>query len=267
MGKVIAIANEKGGVGKTTGAITFADILASWGHKILLADNDPQGNATLSVRGDKVNLEAHIRDVYNGKVVKPISIKERFDLLGANKQLGKELDKGFEMVYDFAETLDKYREKYDYIILDCVPSTSYFLTASLLAADYVVIPIIPEPYAVDGLSEVLDTIQKFQRPRFNPNLKIIGVFINCVPGKQTLITKGIIKGLRSQYKDLIFTSEVTRGTAIVESPTQKQSIAEYSPKHKLAHEFSAVTRELLARIEEGFTANLEQPVEHEKEIA
>ena len=267
MGKVIAVANEKGGVGKTTGTVTIADILASWGHSVLLTDNDPQGNATLSFRGSKEDLEAHIRDVYNGKVVKPILIKERLHLLGSNKQLGKELDRGFEIVYDFAETLDKYLNQYDFILIDCLPSTSYFLAASLLAADYVVIPIIPEPYAVDGLKEVLDTIKKYQRPKFNPNLKIIGVFINCVPGKPTIITKSIIEGLEKEYKDLIFTSKVTRGTAIVESPTKQQSIIEYAPDHKLAQEFSAVTRELLMRIDEGFTANLEQVSKHEKEIA
>lgn len=258
MAKIVAIANEKGGVGKTTGAITISDVLSKLGYSTLLVDNDPQGNSTFSILGDKNNLESDVRNIYNKKSVAPMPIREKLHLLGANKQLGKELDRGFEIVYDFAETLDKYRETYDYIIIDCVPSTSYFLTASLLAADYVLIPIIPEPYAVDGLNEVLDTIRKFQRPRFNPNLKILGAFLNCVPGKPTVITKSIINGLENEYKDLIFTSRVTRGTAIVESPTRKQSIIDYAPNHKLTRNFQDVTKEMIFRINEGFFADFRQ---------
>ena len=258
MGKIIAIANEKGGVGKTTATVTIGDILAKLGHSTLIVDNDPQGNATLSILGSKENLDAHVRDAYNGKDTQPLEIKENLYLLGSNKQLARELDRGFDIAFDFAETLVKYSKEYDYILIDCVPSTSYFLTASLLAADYVIIPIIPEPYAVDGLKEVLDSIKKFQRVRFNPNLKIIGVFINCVPGKPTIITKSIIKGLEKEYKDLIFKSKVTRSTAIVESPTKQQSIMEYAPGHKLAHEFKAVVNELITRINSEFVAEIYQ---------
>ena len=264
MGKIIAVANEKGGVGKTTATITLGDIFAKLGYRTLIVDNDPQGSATFSILGKKEDISAHVADAYDGKDVQPIQIRKNLYLLGSSKKLGTKLDKGFEVIYDFAGVLDKYRQKYDYILIDCVPSTSYFLTASLLAADYVLIPIIPEPYAVDGLKEVLDTINKFQRPRFNPNLKVIGSFLNCVPGKQTVITKSIIKGLENEYKNLIFNSKVTRGTAIVESPTRQQSIIDYAPGHKLAKEFTEVANELITRIKKNFIADIYKRSEEKK---
>ena len=264
MGKIIAVANEKGGVGKTTATITLGDIFAKLGYRTLIVDNDPQGSATFSILGKKEEISAHVADAYDGKDVQPIQIRKNLYLLGSSKKLGTKLDKGFEVIYDFAGVLDKYRQKYDYILIDCVPSTSYFLTASLLAADYVLIPIIPEPYAVDGLKEVLDTINKFQRPRFNPNLKVIGSFLNCVPGKQTVITKSIIKGLENEYKNLIFNSKVTRGTAIVESPTRQQSIIDYAPGHKLAKEFTEVANELITRIKKNFIADIYKRSEEKK---
>lgn len=250
MGKIVAITNQKGGVGKTTTCHNLGHILASKNNKTLMVDNDPQGNLTFANLGVKRDPPVHILDLYDNKLVTPHVINNNLHFIGADKRLSAVQEKDFDILFNLAAGLEKLQSDYDYILIDCLPSFGRLHTASLLAADYALIPFKPEPFSVQGLEELWETIEKVKQPRWNPHLKVLGIILNSVPGKMTHLASNIIEDLRKNYDELVFKNHIDESVVIKESPSVAESIVEYVKDHKVAKQFMAVVNEFLKRIEE-----------------
>lgn len=250
MAEIVAITNQKGGVGKTTTTHNLAHILASKDNKVLAVDNDPQGNLTFANLGIKKDPPVHILDLYNKNLVTPYVINKNLHFIGADKKLSNVQEKEFDILFNLAEGLVKFQADYDYILIDCLPSFGRLHTASLLAAHHVLVPFVPEPFSVQGLEDLWETIEKVKQPRWNPNLNILGIVINAVPGKKTHLANNIMGDLRKTYGELVFINTIDESVVIKESPSVGESIIQYVQDHKAAKQFMAVADEFLKRIGE-----------------
>jgi len=249
MGEVIAIANQKGGVGKTTIAFNLVKELANRGKKILAIDNDPQGNLTSALLSDISSLSANLLDVYriDDASVAPQQLNEALDFIGADIRLAKMADQNDDIIYRLSEYLAKLHGQYDYVIIDCLPSFGYLMKAALRAADYVLIPTKPSPFALMGLTDLMDTVEKIRR-RINPKLKILGIVLSLVEGRTTVLSSDLQETIRDEYKDKVFKTELVKGVKFEESLMYNQSIIEYDPKTKGAEIFHHFTDELLEKL-------------------
>ncbi len=244
--KIIAVTNQKGGVGKTTIAFNLMRALADKGFKVLAIDNDPQGNLTDSFLENGVDLTADIMDLYSGKTVYPQKIDNNLDLIGANIHLAKIADQDFEVIFRLKEGLEQIQKPYDYIIIDCLPSFGYLNTAALNAAESVVIPTKPSQFGLAGVTDLLDTIEKTKK-RLNPKLNVLGIVLNLV--EHTVICHEFTKVLRETYGDLIFETDISKSVKMEECVTLNQSVTTYDPKSKSAKQLQAFVDEFLKREE------------------
>jgi len=248
---IITVANQKGGVGKTTVSFNLVKDLAAKGYNVLAIDNDPQGSLTTAVLADVSALYANILDVFkeDDAEISPQKILENFHFIGADIRLAKMAEQTDDIVYRLSEYLNKRIKNYDYIIIDCLPSFGYLMKAALKAADYVLIPVKPSPFALMGLSDLMDTVDKIKR-RINPKLEVLGIVLNLVEGKQTTLSNGLQETIRTLYKDSVFKTELIKGVKFEESIMFNQSIIEYDSKTKGAKNFMDFTDELLERLSE-----------------
>jgi chromosome partitioning protein len=248
---IIAIANQKGGVGKTTIAFNLAKGLAKRQYKTLAIDNDPQGNLTGAFLDNPTTLKADILNIYekdNPKLA-PHPIDKNLSLIGANIHLSKIADSDFEVIFKLKEGLEPIKEMYDFILIDCLPSFGYLNMAALNAADFVLIPTKPAPFAFMGLKDLFETIDKVQR-RLNKGLKVIGIVLNLVEGRKTTMGSELEDVLRASYEDLVFQTRLNKAVKLEESPSFSQSIMEYDPKGRTSQQFKELIDEFLRKYDE-----------------
>lgn len=256
MGKVLAIANQKGGVGKTTTSVNLAASLKVTRKSVLLVDLDPQGNATMGSGVDKASLDESIYEVLmqQSKFEDVLIQLEEvgYDLLPANGDLvaaeielisvdGRELR--------LRQILDAVRDRYDYIVIDCPPSLNMLTINALVAADGVVIPMQCEYYALEGLSALMDTINAI-RDQLNPELKIEGI-LRTMYDPRNKLTSEVNGQLFNYFGDVVYRTVVPRNIRLAEAPSYGKPVIKYDRQSKGAIAYLALAGELLRRNDEA----------------
>lgn len=258
MTKIISLVNQKGGVGKTTTSINLAASLGKLGKKTLIIDLDPQGNTTTGLGVNKGEIKASIYDVLNGdENIKKAIKKTSFDLLsiipatinlaGIDYEL---LEKGhndseFNKNEQLRNALNEVKDNYDYIIIDCPPSLGVLTTNALVASDSVIIPVQCEFFALEGISQLLNTIIMTQT-RLNPNLKIEGVLLTLLDSRTNLGYE-VVEEVRKYFKDKTFNTIIPRLIRLVEAPSHGMPINEYEPNSRAALAYMNLAKEVIER--------------------
>lgn len=253
MGKMLALANQKGGVGKTTTAVNIACHLAAQGHRILLIDLDPQGNATSSVGIEKRELAVSTYDVLvDGATVESATIRHvrpQLDLLGANAALaGAEVELvGLTRRERRLQTaLEATRHRYDVTVIDCPPSLGLLTVNALTACDDVIIPIQCEYLALEGLMQLINTIDLVKR-RLNPALDVLGVVMTMFDPR-TRLSAQVVNDVARFFPNRMFQAIVPRSVRLAEAPSYGQSIFEYDTASRGADAYRQLGEEVEARL-------------------
>ena len=253
MGKTISFSNQKGGVGKTTSAVNVAASLGVLGHKVLLIDLDPQGNATSGVGITKKGLKSTINDILLGEATAREAIIEtpykNLSIIPANISLAAAeynlyQESGAESI--MKDALVEIKDEYDYIIIDCPPSLSMLTVNAMVASDGVVIPMQCEFYALEGLSQLTVTINRI-KANYNSNLNISGILITMY-NSRLLLSLQVINELNKHYSDKLFTSKISRGVKVSEAPGFGMPVYYHDKRSKGANEYLSVAKELASRI-------------------
>lgn len=259
MGKTIAIANQKGGVGKTTTAINLSASLASNDLKILLIDSDPQGNATTGLGVDKSVERPTIYDVLFSDV--PVSTTilktdfEGLDMVPANRNL---VAANLELVdlpnreSRLKSKLDEVRGNYDYILIDCPPALDLLTLNALLAADSVLVPIQCEFFALEGISQLMDTVERIKES-FSHNLKIEGILLTMYDDR-TNLTKQVADDLKEFFQDQVFKTVIPRSIRLAEAPSYGKPILQYDVRSKGSESYVKLAKELLENEQKSRTS-------------
>ena len=252
MGKIVSFSNQKGGVGKTTTCVNMAAYIAAEGKKVLLVDMDPQGNATTGLGFSKSSLEQSIYSVLidDEKALENImpTEVENLDLLPSNIDLaGAEV----ELVYKknrervLKNALEEIRSRYDYILIDCPPSLGLLTINALACADSVIIPIQSEYYALEGLSQLMNSISLVKQ-HLNAGLEVDGVVLTMYDSR-SLISKQIAEEIKKFFTKRLFEIVVPRNIRLVEAASYGKPIMMHDPKCTGARAYKALTQEYLNR--------------------
>ena len=250
MGRMIAIANQKGGVGKTTTSVNLSACLAYLGKKVLLIDIDPQGNTSSGIGVAKGDLETCVYDVLiDDEPVENVILQTKLEnlyvlpatisLAGAEIELVSTISRELRL----KNALDPIKEKFDYIIIDCPPSLGLLTINALTASDAIIIPVQCEYYALEGLSQLLSTIRLVQK-HLNKNLMIDGVLLTMLDARTNLGLQ-VIEEVKKYFQDKVYKTVVPRNVRLSEAPSHGESIIQYDPKSRGAEVYLELAREVI----------------------
>jgi len=251
--KVIAFANHKGGVAKTTTTLSVGFSLSRRKKRVLLIDLDAQSNLTFSLLREDAEYDSIYDSINKGTTGLPvIKVKDNLDLVPSSLNLAQleiSLSGLLQREYIIQDKLKPYLSEYDYILLDCPPSLGIFTVNALVAADYVIIPMTAEVLPFKGLSSLVVLINQISE-RMNPELSVLGILLTRYKG-QNKLTRNIEDAIKKIYGPLLLGSHVRETTRAAEAPISRLTLLEYAPGSTAAKDYESVVNELVARIEKG----------------
>ncbi len=254
MGKIISIANQKGGVGKTTTSINISTILAKKGKKVLLIDADPQGNATSGIGIEKkteksiydvIIEETKVEDVVLDTQIKNLRIcPSNINLAGAEVELVSMMSREYRL----KERLEEIKENYDYIIIDCPPSLGLITLNAFTASDSVLIPVQCEYYALEGLEQLMNTVNLVKK-HLNKELELEGAVLTMYDAR-TNLSNQVVKEVKNYFEDKVYKTVIPRNVRLSEAPSFGMPISIYDPRSKGAKCYDKLVKEILKKNEE-----------------
>lgn len=255
MGRIIAVANQKGGVGKTTTSVNLSACLAEAGKRVLLIDIDPQGNATSGLGIDRKSVKSSVYDLLledksplDAMVPCPVKglyvVPSTIDLAGAEIELVPRISRENRL----KRALEPVRAEFDFILMDCPPSLGLLTINALTAADSILIPIQCEYYALEGLTQLMDTF-KLVREALNPKLEVEGVLLTMFDGRTNLSIQ-VVEDVKRFFRGKVYRTIITRNVRLSEAPSHGLPITAYDPKSKGAEAYSELAREVIEHVEE-----------------
>ena len=258
MTKIISLVNQKGGVGKTTTSINLSAALGKLGKKVLIIDMDPQSNATTGLGLNSNDFKNDIYELITGKCdVKKAIKKTKFhnlsiipatlNLAGVDVEFVKKMleDKEFQQNMQLKLKLEEIKDNYDYIIIDCQPSLGLGTMNALVASDSVIIPVQCEFFALEGITQLLNSIIMVQSS-MNPNLRIEGVLLTMLDGR-TNIGLEVIEEIRGYFKNKVFNTIIPRLVRLVEAPSHGKPISDYDPESRATLAYQNLAKEVISR--------------------
>ena len=251
MGRIIAIVNQKGGVGKTTTAVNLTAALTEAGKKVLLCDFDPQANATSGLGVDKRHVRHSVYDVIiNDTPVESAIVQTKFgDVLPATADLagaGVELITMDNPNYRLRTALSRLQNRYDVIFIDCPPSLELLTVNALAAADGILVPVQCEYFALEGLTDLMTTLRMVKK-RINPSLEIFGVALTMFDGRTNFSTQ-VAQEVRRHFPGKVYASVIPRNVRLAEAPSHGLPVTVYDRHSRGAHAYKAMAQEILTKL-------------------